>query len=137
MIFAKIAKITWCTIAVIWLASCGGGSDNSSVESSWFSEERSYLNLIHPFETEQECLDAQNPNFFINCYKIVDFYPDGTATVMLTDILNNATYSIEDMFITVTLAPNSEVAEIIEFYVSDDYKSLIQASNSEVWSIEE
>lgn len=128
-----------CSVIVMqWLASCGGSSNNSGVdESNWFSEERTYHNLIPPFESEQECLDNQDPSFFINCYQSIEFNPDGTAFVILTDIVNVVTYTVDNKFITVIPASGSEFTENIRFYVAENYKSLIQASNSVVWLIKE
>lgn len=45
------------------------------------------------FESEQSCIDY-SPDFHINCAQIVAFEDDHKATIMFTDILNEARYFV-------------------------------------------
>src|SRR4051812_13479800 len=64
---------------------------SSSAFAKPFAEERSYSH--HLFITPKACEDAQRGMRF-NCQQTIHFQADGSATVMMTDIMNFATYDI-------------------------------------------
>jgi len=72
-----------------------GGAGGTSIEID-FSQHRLYQHLIEPFHTLEECLAAQNPDFFVNCYQEVDFCPDGSAIIIVTDIQEPGSYVVGD-----------------------------------------
>ena len=59
--------------------------------STTFAEQRIFVHSL--FATEQECEDAQAAG--MNCYQIMDLCPDGSGTMMLTDIINPGTYVLD------------------------------------------
>lgn len=70
-------------------------------------EDKSYVRLF--FNSEQECLDAQPPDFFINCHQQIDFYKENRVDVMLSDIIWIGTYEVVNKQIIISMEPNFEV----------------------------
>jgi len=119
------------------LLSCGGESDNNSDKHealSWFDEQRNYRYLIPPFESEQECMDAQDPSFFINCYRWVELLPNRTVNLVITDVIHVGSFSVNDDVIEVTMPTNLQTPNYIEFYISNDNRELTLDIDSTVWS---
>ncbi|WP_026838454.1 hypothetical protein [Gillisia sp. JM1] len=63
------------------------------------------------FKTEQDCLDAQTTDFFINCHSEIKFLENGLAEIMLTDIIWRGEYTVKKKNIIVTFEDNHEVPE--------------------------
>jgi hypothetical protein len=68
-----------------------GGGGSGGAPTTTFAEERVYVNEI--FATPEECMDAQQEG--ANCTRIVQFCPDGSAAVMVTDIVISGSYEID------------------------------------------
>ncbi|CAM4026731.1 hypothetical protein [Gillisia hiemivivida] len=63
------------------------------------------------FKTEQDCLDAQTTDFFINCHSEIKFLENGLAEITLTDIIWRGEYTVKKKNIIVTFEDNLEVPE--------------------------
>jgi hypothetical protein len=63
------------------------------------------------FKTEQDCLDAQTTDFFINCHSEIKFLENGLAEITLTDIIWRGEYTVKKKNIIVTFEDNHEVPE--------------------------
>jgi hypothetical protein len=98
-----------------------------------FNQTRKYQYSI--FETEQKCIDYQRANgMWFNCFKFIEFRPDGSALVITTDIANAATYDVDFNARTVTLKRQSigDMPSIMKFKLSSNLRALID-SNYDVW----
>jgi len=80
-----------------------------------FTEHRFYRHLDSQFETVEDCLKAQNPEFFINCYKEVDFCPDGSVILVLTDVQEQGSYVVASDVIEGTWPDGFDSPEKLEF----------------------
>ena len=95
----------------------------------YFPEDRVYS---HELLSEKECEEFRKKFPVYNCHQTVSFYKDGTATVLLTDIMNPAKYEIEADKVTVTPVGPGEFRELI-FKLASDEKELIEESGRKVW----
>ena len=80
-------------------------NENPKNEPNFENETFIYLH----FKTEQECLDAQPTDFFINCHSELTFMENGQAEIILTDIIWRAEYSVIKNKIVLTFKNNPEI----------------------------
>jgi hypothetical protein len=80
-------------------------NENPKNEPTFENETFIYLH----FKTEQECLDAQPTDFFINCHSELTFMENGQAEIILTDIIWRAEYSVIKNKIVLTFKNNPEI----------------------------
>lgn len=99
----------------------------------WFSENRSYTHYL--FITEKACLDAQQGDFFFNCTQSVDLKSDGSATVILTDIINSGTYEITDNVLVITLNGASDAPPKMTFIIDRTGRNLIREGTTTIWEL--
>jgi hypothetical protein len=98
-------------------AAASGGGDAGGATSIDFSQHRLYQHLDEKFQTYEECLEAQSPDFFINCYQTVDFCPDGSAVLILTDAEEPGSYVVNDDVIETSWPDALEAPESLRFDV--------------------
>ena len=79
-------------MACLAAAAVLGCGSTGLEERNTFEEPRSYAYDL--FETPEACAAAQPPDSFFNCQQTVDFEPDGTVRLVVTDIVNQGTYEI-------------------------------------------
>ncbi len=80
---------------------------------SRFDEERRY---VHAFFADQAaCTAAQPEGFFVNCCAFAVFKADGSAEMMVTDIMNGGTYVLGDGIIDFTRESPGDVADQVRF----------------------
>lgn len=85
------------------------------------------------YDSEEECMESQPPDFFINCHQQLDFFEDNKAEIMLSDIIWRGEYQVENEKIILTFPPNFEIPEgIIIFEIISD-SVLKHASNGTEW----
>ena len=101
-----------------------------------FPEERTYVH--HLFRTQQVCKDAQNGHMWMNCNQTIQLRPDGTASVMLTDIMNIATYEITGKNLVIKSTQPGDMAEKMEFTVDSTERNLVsKGSSPQIWELEQ
>jgi hypothetical protein len=80
----------------------------------------------HLFETTAKCQEAQKKSgAWFNCSQTVSLYSDGTARIMVTDIINPGTYTVEKDKITVTPTRPSEFADPMIFTLTYNQRNLV------------
>jgi hypothetical protein len=119
-------SLLWLTLAAT--ASCGlfTGPDSRT-----FPVPRTYA--FDFFETREECLAHQPPDFFINCSQIIDFFPDGRVEMMVTDIINPGSYEIRGQRVTLRFEGTPELPPKLELDLSADERTLTEVSSGKVW----
>lgn len=86
------------------------------------------------FRTEQECLDAQPTDFFINCHSEVTFLENGKAEIILTDIIWRADYTVVNNKVVLTFDDNPEVSDnTLVFQILNDSK-LQNTDDRTIWN---
>ena len=72
----------------------------------------------------------------VNCAQSITFSSANVATVIVTDIVNAGTYSIDGNIITVTL-PNSDSENPMIFYANTEGTELIRISDgsNDIWKL--
>ena len=63
------------------------------------------------FKTEQQCLDAQPSDFFINCHSELTFLENNQVEIILTDIIWRGEYQIIRNTIITNFHNNPEIPE--------------------------
>jgi hypothetical protein len=112
------------------MASFCGRSELPKDEFSFENETFIYLY----FKTEQECLDAQPTDFFINCHSEINFLKNGLAEIILTDIIWRGEYTVVKKNIIVTFEDNHEVPEgTIVFQIINKSK-IKRVDDNTVWN---
>ena len=91
---------------------------------------------LHLFQTPQDCKNAQAGGRWFNCEQVINFKPDGHATVMVTDIMNMATYSIEGNQVVVKRTGAGDISEQMKFVIDHTGRNLIAVGRPEVWELE-
>lgn len=94
-----------------------------------FPEARTYESAV--FETQVECEQAQSQG--INCYRVLDLCPDGSAFVMVTDIVNPGTYTRSGTTIEGSF-PVGDVPETMTFEHNLMRDSLVDDTWGYVWT---
>lgn len=99
-----------------------------------FPDERSYRRLVGDFKTAEECEKfKRETGAWFNCFQEIDFETDGSATVMLTDIMNLATYSLtKDQLIHVEAVRFGDMPPKMEFLMEGEGK-IIQLPEQLIW----
>ena len=122
-------KITY--IALILLLSFTSCNRLSAPGQEKQFEDKSYVRLF--FNSEKECMDAQPPDFFINCHQQVDFLKNNEVEIMLTDVIWRGAYEVVNEKIIISMESNFEVpsGEII-FEVKNN-TLLIKADDKTEW----
>jgi hypothetical protein len=106
---------------------------SSSAFAKPFAEERRYSH--HLFITQKACEDAQRGMRF-NCQQTIHFQADGTATVMMTDIMNLATYDIIANTVVVKAKGEGDMPTTMTFKLDRTQRNLI-SGGSEVWELDQ
>ena len=101
----------------------------------WFTENRTYSH--HLFITEKACLDAQRGGMFFNCSQTAELNLDGTASVMLTDIMDIGTYEVSDNTVTINLREASDAPSKMTFIVDRTGRNLIREGTTTVWELDQ
>lgn len=114
----------------------GGAGGEGGGTPATFPERRAYAHLVEPFETEEECIAAQDPEFFINCYQVVELCTDGSAYLMLTDIIDRGTYVRGDGAIETTWEGASGAPPSVTFTVTSETTLVDDAYDLE-WTLDE
>lgn len=105
-----------------------------SVFAETFPESRNYQRLVGDFKTVEECEQyKRDTGSWFNCFQQIGFEPDGSATVVLTDIMNLASYRIvEGQRIEVESARTGDMPDQMEFLQMKD-SEIIQLPEGLVW----
>lgn len=117
-----------CVIMLVLHSGC------SRVESG--AAENKYKNqtFIHLyFETEEDCLAAQPPDFFINCHQQVDFLDNNRVHLMLSDIIWEGEYSVERRMIILSFEPNFEIPTGEVYFQEVNGSTLIKVDDNTQW----
>ena len=104
--------------------------------ANFFNKVREYRYSL--FETEEKCREHQeNHDTWFNCFQIVRFMPDGTATMLLTDIMNMATYKLdlEKNSIFLKSLGSGDMPKSIKFNISPNKRAIIETINFKVWEL--
>ena len=101
-----------------------------------FEKEREYRFFI--FENEEKCQGhrVHSANFF-NCFQFLKFFPDGRAHIILSDMVNNATYEIDKKNNTLLLTSSnpSDMPKWMLFIISPNQRTLVEPSSYKVWEL--
>lgn len=85
------------------------------------------------YDSEEECLDSQPPDFFINCHQQVDFYKYNQVEIMLSDIIWRGEYHVENNTMILTFEPNFEIPDGIIVFEIKSNSVLKHVSNGTKW----
>jgi hypothetical protein len=86
------------------------------------------------FATDKACEDAMR-HFGVNCFQEISLEPDGSASVIVTDILNVGTYTIDDGSLTVTLESlDGDPGTKLHFTLRADRRTMTDDQKN-VWSV--
>ncbi len=120
-------------ILVVISVFLGCNRESEDVDVQHFIGKK-YSHLL--FATEKECIKAQtDPEFFINCAQQLEFMDEKYATIMLTDIMNRAGYSVSGKTITLRADYGPELYEDIVFEIIDE-KTLKRMDNGSIWRLQ-
>lgn len=99
--------------------------------SSHFPNDRTYiLKLV----TDEECDKAdEGGDTIFNCFRKIDFRTSGNAYVMVTDIMNPATYEIQDNTVVVTMTGPGDAPPTMTFSMDVDHRAMVDVSTLEIW----
>ena len=78
---------------------------------------------------------AQDPDFFINCYQVLELCPDGSASLMLTDVIDPGTYQRDAEAITTMWGDGGAPSEIVFDVVSPT--ELVDDAYGLTWTLDE
>ena len=104
--------------------------------ASTFENIREYRYSL--FETEKKCKEFQeSTGHWINCFQYVEFRPDGTATLVLTDIANRVTYKLDLEKGTIQLKADGpgDMSPKIKFKLSPNKRAIVEPSSYKVWEL--
>jgi hypothetical protein len=97
-----------------------------------FSAERTYH--FNVFGSDEACKKAQqDPDFWMNCYQEVTLSTDGSATVVLTDIMNPGTYTRNGNKVVVSYETDAGGQDTMAFALSRDGQSMALEGTTQVW----
>jgi len=89
--------------------------------------------LLH-FKNEQQCLDAQPSDFFINCHSELTFLENNQVEIILTDIIWRGDYQIIKKNIILNFQNNPEIPEgTIVFQIINNSK-LKKVDDKTIWN---
>jgi hypothetical protein len=103
---------------IVLLASC----DSLSPSPSLVTIAREYR---HELLSPEECENAQNNGWFINCHQVLTLCPDGRAFIMVTDIVISGRFQPLGGGVWLRFPPQPEVPRYITFQIADDGDRLI------------
>jgi hypothetical protein len=86
------------------------------------------------FKTEQQCLDAQPSDFFINCHSEISFLENGLAEIILTDIIWRGEYKVIKKNIILTFNDNPEVPQGTLVFQIINSSKLKKADDKTIWN---
>jgi hypothetical protein len=121
-----------------FLAGC-----DSAEESPFFDTPRTYAyDLVEaqtgtPVRSLEECAAVQpNPDAWGNCWRTATFCPDGSARLMVTDIINVGIYKVNGQTVELSFQPGSEVPEEgLRFTLASDRRSATFDPTGDVWQL--
>lgn len=90
--------------------------EEAPVAGQW-DEGRAYF--VQLIEDDDECANSWDL-YSMNCYQMAWFCPSGDAEIIVTDIINSGTYSIEDDAVSVEFAQPGDVAPLLTFTIQSD-----------------
>lgn len=99
--------------------------DKNSIENETF--------VLLYFKTEQECIDSQPTDFFINCHSEISFFENGLAEIILTDIIWRGEYKVINKKIILTLNDNPEVPEGKLVFEIKNHSKLKKLDDKTIW----
>jgi hypothetical protein len=106
-------------------------------DSKTFEKTRIYHYYL--VETQRECDIIRNDNIF-NCSQFITFEPNGSAEVVVTDIINPANYEVNGNVINVTILDGGDIGEADwQFQFPANRRNLVRVfeqGDIEVWELE-
>ncbi len=94
-------------------------------------ENQTYVHLF--FDSEEECMKSQPPDFFINCHQQIDFQEDNKVELMLSDIIWRGTYRVEKKTIILEFDDSYEVPNGELTFKIKNHNMLIRTDNNTTW----
>ncbi len=85
------------------------------------------------FKNEQQCLDAQPSDFFINCHSELNFLEDGMAEIILTDIIWRGEYVVINKNIILTFDNNFEIPDRTLVFEIINESKLKKVDDKTIW----
>ena len=122
-------KITY-IVLLLFLISTSCNKLSSPGKEKQF-EDKSYVRLF--FNSEKECMEAQPPDFFINCHQQVDFLENNEAEIMISDIIWRGTYEVINKKIIISMEPNFEIPSGEIVFEIRNNTLLIKADDRTEW----
>lgn len=117
------------SLAVL-LAACGGDDEVAAPDAA-----ASIDGAVAAHRYFEHVLPDCEPDGLVNCAPSVDFCDDGTVTMLVTDIVNDGTYTEAGDEIVGTF-PTADVPETITFtFQGDDHEVLIDDWSSSEWTL--
>jgi len=116
------------------LTATGCGIFGGKPTPVYFDEDRTYVNWLASSQEECDQLNDQG----INCFQMVEFFTDGSAEIMMTDIVHRGSYTLtsENTQIVLTMGDNPELPEEITFEVLSDGAQLRDSLTDSTWDLE-
>jgi hypothetical protein len=96
--------------------------------------ERTYSH--HLFQTQKDCEDAQKGGHWFNCHQVISLHPDGSASVMLTDIMNPASYSIDGDKVVIRRKGDGDMPAEMKLRMDHTGRNLVSTEENLVWELE-
>lgn len=105
---------------------------SSAASAGHLPEDKSFSH--HLFETEKKCEEYKRKmGGWFNCSQSVTLHKDGSARIIVTDIVNPATYNIEGNKVTVTPVGPGEIGQKpLVFTITRNQRNLVDQS-LQVW----
>ena len=120
-------------IIVIGVVASGCSLFEAKPHITLFGENRTYVHWLASSQDECDQLNDQG----INCFQMLEFFPNGEVEVMLTDIVHRGNYVIENRSrIVITLQPNPETPSKLLYTVIDDGQRLVDDLTDSFWELE-
>ncbi|MGZ3694782.1 MAG: hypothetical protein ACXWQO_11405 [Bdellovibrionota bacterium] len=95
------------------------------------------MHYLHPlFRTAEECKKAQHGGMWFNCNQTITFYPNGTASLMFTDIMNSATYELNGREVMVKSNSAGDAPTTMKFTMDSTGRNLV-SEGPVVWELEQ
>jgi hypothetical protein len=118
---------------VVWTAAVLSCAGSSGPEVSFFAAERQYR--FDFFDTPEECEAHQPPDFHINCFQWIDFFPTGRVEMVVTDIINPGEYTIRGSRVALSFGSTPELPSRLELALSADETTLTEVDTGRVWTL--
>lgn len=114
------------------LGKKAGASNSAPKDATHFSSDRTYVHNLFASQADCDAARAKSPGP-LNCFQEASFSKSGSATLMVTDIMNIGTYTISGGKMVLMLEPSSEVSDMT-FALASDGASMTD-SDGNVWSL--